>query len=129
MGSGLNDSPNVRFIPEETHLALTRLRDELAAYDPDVLSLDLNDPDMAISLFIVAAVLRGKKIDIVKTDKNGRTETLSFHPLDSDDSGNPNSELAFSSPDDTLSPFTAEIVALILQPQLDAEISQLFTQE
>jgi hypothetical protein len=103
---------------------LESMRDKLIGIDPTFTEYDLDDPQCALAIIVVSAMLKGSSIRIgVETEE--RTETISIDNVGQAANGIPLVCIKTDSSDGKLSSDTAELAASLIQPQLQAEIESI----
>lgn len=103
---------------------LESMRDKLIEIDPTFTEYDLDDPQSALAIIVVNAMLKGGSIRI-GAEKEERTETILIDNVGQAANGIPLVCINTDSPDGKLSPDTAELAADLIQPQLQAEIDSI----
>ena len=95
--------------------------------DPGFADLDLDSTteDGRFEIMLLGALMAGAEVEMTGTDADGRTETMSVSQVGTAPDGDKILKIAVSSPDGTLAPDTAELLAQPMIAHLDDELKLL----
>ena len=102
------------------------LRDELAAVDPSMSELDVDDPNVRFSLYLLVAILSGEDFTVGVGGEDGASgDAFNVVNYGEDEDGVPMLDIKPFNTDGTMSPDAANMAAAVLTVSTMAEIDSL----